>query len=141
VLTIVLVLLLLISGANLDFDQTGNGFMPETFPVFAVDWMEKNPLEGNGFNYFPWGGYLLYRIWPENLVFIDGQTGFYGEALTREYEQVITMSAEWHDVLDKYQVSWVLMPVESDLARLLADDRDWKLVYSDQTAAIFDRNQ
>jgi len=35
----------------------------------------------------------LYRLWPEKQVFIDGQTDFYGEALSREYAQV-TAEAE-----------------------------------------------
>jgi hypothetical protein len=105
VFSVSVVLLLLITGRRLDFDQAGNNFSAETFPVNAVDWIEKNPLEGNGFNYFPWGGYLLYRIWPENLVFIDGQTDFYGEDLTREYESVITLDTNWLNVIKKYEIN------------------------------------
>jgi hypothetical protein len=82
-------------GARLDYDQQGNRYDPAVFPVEAVDWLEQHPPEGNGFNYFIWGGYLLYRSWPERTVFIDGQTDFYGEALTRQYVQVITLTGDW----------------------------------------------
>ena len=128
------------NGFVLDFEQRGNHFYKEVFPVEAVDWLVENQQSGRMFNYFPWGGYLLYRSWPSEHVFIDGQTDFYGEALTREYEQVITLVGDWERILDKYQVSWVLMPSESLLARELRSDTAWLEVYSDSTASILVRS-
>jgi hypothetical protein len=139
--TVMVSLALMISGYDLDFRGAGNQFSSRVFPVNAVNWIEENPPVGNGFNYFPWGGYLLYRLWPERLVFIDGQTDFYGEELTREYEKVISLDPEWQKVLDSYQIQWVLMPAESDFNRNLDQRADWEKVYSDQTARIYIRKQ
>lgn len=116
------------------------GFLPEVFPVEAVDWLAENPLDGEMFNHFPWGGYLLYRTWPERKVFIDGQTDFYGEALTRQYEAVITLSEGWEQVLAQHQVAWLIVPAESGLARQLQADPHWRLLYQDETAAIIQRS-
>ena len=128
---------LLLNGVNLDFQGVGNRFSRDVFPVGAVDWMEKNPLEGKGFNHFPWGGYLLYRLWPEQLVFIDGQTDFYGEELTREYEQVIRLQPGWEEVFQKYNIRWALIPTDSSLANYLSQQEGWEVIFSDQTARIF----
>ncbi len=127
------------AGARLDFARQGNAFDARVFPVAAADWLAKNPQEGDMFNYFPWGGYLLYRFWPERAVFIDGQTDFYGEAFTRQYEQVITQSPGWQDVLDQYQVAWAILPPGESLAQQLQEDPAWRRVYADETAAIFAR--
>jgi hypothetical protein len=89
------------------------------------------------FNYFPWGGYLLYRMWPEEQVFIDGQTDFYGEALTRQYEKVLTLQDGWQEILTQYQVRWVLMPTDSRLIEALSEDPRWELTYQDKTATIY----
>lgn len=124
------------SGADLDFAQRGNRFDPDIFPAAAVDWLEANPVQGQGFNYFPWGGYLLYRQWPEKTVFIDGQTDFYGEALTRQYEQVLTLSPGWAQVLADYQVDWVLMPPDEALPQALLAKPGWQAVYRDDTAVL-----
>jgi hypothetical protein len=132
----VLAALLLVS-QHLPFDLTrqGNTFDPDVFPVQAADWLDKHPQQGKMFNYFTWGGYLLYREWPEQKVFIDGQTDFYGEGLTREYETVISISPGWQDVLRKYDISWAIIPVSSQLhARL--DDDGWHELYGDSTAVI-----
>lgn len=112
-------------------------YPPERFPVQAVDWLEVHPQEGNLFNYFDWGGYLLYRLWPQQRVFIDGQTDFYGEALTREYATVITATNGWENVLARYRVRWVLIPPDTPLARVLEDSSDWQQAWRDETAVIY----
>ncbi len=136
-LTFLLVIVLSIWGAL-------GGWIParfdsEVFPVQAMDWLETHPQEGNVFNYFPWGGYILYRAFPEIRVFIDGQTDFYGEALTRQYERVITLSEGWQDVMAEYEVQWVLMPDSSALAKALESDPKWQVLYRDGVAVILRR--
>jgi hypothetical protein len=139
-LLVVLVSLALFRGASLDLGRVGNRFDPAVFPVEAVDWLQVNPPPGEMFNYFPWGGYLLYRAWPEHRVFIDGQTDFYGEALTRQYERVITLGDGWRQILAEYQVNWVLMPTGSPLIKALQGDRTWSQIYQDRTATIMLHN-
>ncbi|HMN61051.1 MAG TPA: hypothetical protein PJ988_11840, partial [Anaerolinea sp.] len=131
--------ILFLAGARLDFQRQGNRFNPSVFPVAAVTWLEDHPQTGEVFNYFPWGGYLLYREWPNLNVFIDGQTDFYGEALTRQYEQVLTLAPGWQDVLGEYRVGWVILPSNEALAQALADDPGWTQVYQDKTAVILRR--
>ena len=134
-----LVGLALATGVPLDLAGHGNRFDPDVFPVEAVDWIEANPVQGRVFNYFTWGGYLLYRMWPRETVFIDGQTDFYGEALTRQYEKVLEVDGGWRDVLDEYRVDWVLMPASSDLVRALKNDPEWKVAHEDRTADVLVR--
>ena len=117
----------------------GDSFSSRVFPVQAMDRAIAEPPGDRVFNYFPWGGYLLYRAWPEVTVFIDGQTDFYGEALTREYETVITLGEGWEQVLAHYDVDWVIMPSGSRLVRALRQDPGWTESYADSTAVILQR--
>jgi hypothetical protein len=125
------------NGVRLDFSRQGNRFDPQVFPVRAVDWLEGQSPAGEGFNHFPWGGYLLYRLWPERRVFIDGQTDFYGEALTRQYEQVVSLAEGWQETLRRYRVGWLVVPPESALAQAMLREPGWQEVYRDGTAVIF----
>ena len=113
-----------------------NAFAPGKFPVHAVDWLEANPQEGKMFNNFIWGGYLLYRMFPQELVFIDGQTDFYGEAFSREYAQVVRLEDGWEGILVKYDVSWTIVETSQPLVSALQSELDWKVVYHDDTATI-----
>ena len=114
-------------------------FNPNVFPVQAVDWIESNPIEGNMFNEFNWGGYLLYRLWPGHLVFVDSQSDFYGEPLMREYEAMMIAQDNWRELFQKYEISWVIIPTQAPLAKPLSIETDWKTVYQDTVAVIFVR--
>ncbi len=108
------------------------------FPVRAASWIQANPPAGNMFNYFPWGGYLLYRLYPQQRVFIDGQTDFYGEPFTRQYAAVLTLSPGWEDILARYAVDWAILPAGEPLAGALRE-AGWQPLYADPTAVILAR--
>jgi hypothetical protein len=112
------------------------GFDARIFPVAAVDWLVKNPQSGNMFNDLNWGGYLLYRLWPEQKVFVDSQTDFYGEAMVREYENALMARPGWDTTFSKYNIQWVILPHDAPLMELLSYDPDWDTLYSDPTATI-----
>lgn len=116
--------------------QSYNTYDPSTFPVKAVDWLIENPQEGRIFNQFTWGGYLLYREWPDRLVFIDGQTDFYGEKFTREYEQIVSLSGDWNSVLKKYKITLAIIPTYSPLKTALLQLEGWAIIYQDNTSTI-----
>lgn len=113
-------------------------FDARVFPVAAADWLVEHPQSGNMFNEFNWGGYLLYRLWPDQKVFLDSQTDFYGEALTREYERAILAENGWEDVLNKYQVTWAIVPESSPLAGAL-EQAGWEILYLDSAAIVLTR--
>jgi len=139
VLCIVIAVAGFAGGVKFDSQKHGNTFDAKLFPVDAVNWLEQNPQKGEMFNSFTWGGYLLYRLWPEKRVFIDGQTDFYGEALSRQYSQVNDALPGWEGILDHYKVDWAILPVKDAIALALGSDSSWESVYRDNTAVILRR--
>lgn len=135
-LPVLAVILLFSNAASGKGLNSANTFDPGKFPVDAVDWLEENPQGGEMFNNFIWGGYLLYRMFPHELVFIDGQTDFYGEALSREHSQVVRLEEGWEDILAKYNVAWVIVETSRPLVSALRDELSWRIVYQDETATI-----
>jgi len=103
--------------------------------------LELNPQDGNVFNSFTWGGYMLYRMWPTTRVFIDGQVDVYGETIFRDYLDVMSMNNDWETILDKYNVQWMLIPTKEPLAQTLKADQidPWNVIYEDQTSIILRR--
>jgi hypothetical protein len=136
ILVVGLLFLAYVGRFGLESLSSRNRFSPQVFPVQAIDWMKAEQISGPGFNYFPWGGYILYRAWPDQHVFIDGQTDFYGEDLTRQYETVLTQSNGWRQVLADYSVRWVLMPANAELVKALKSEEGWRIRYQDQTAVV-----
>ena len=116
-------------------------FSSEVFPVAAVEALLESDFDPPGpvYNEFGWGGYLLYRAWPTITVFIDGQTDFYGEELTREYVRIRALGPDWDALLGKYGVRWAIIPPDASLNQGLAMSADWSSIFSDSTAVVWIR--
>ncbi len=112
----------------------------ERYPVEAVRNLGRISAPGPVFNQFEWGGYLLYAAWPHVPVFIDGQTDFYGEELTKEYNRIREIKPGWRELLARHRIEWALIPPDAPLAEALALAPDWQLVYEDSTAVSFVRS-
>jgi len=124
---------------SLTGQQSVYTFEPAIFPVLAANWMETHPIEGEMFNEIDWGGYLLYRMWPERRVFIDSQSDFYGEQYARDYAAVVGAADGWEEQLSRHGISWVVISPGAPLAERLRLDTGWQAAYQDSTAVIFVR--
>lgn len=115
------------------------GFDPARLPVRAASFLEQRGLDYRVFAKDQWGGYLIYRFDGRLKVFIDGRSDFYGQDLLERYAQVVEVKPGWDTVLAQEQVRFVLVPPEHVLASALRLSRDWKPVYADAVATVFER--
>lgn len=108
-------------------------FPADKLPVKAVDFLQQQHIAGLGFYFDNWGPYVYYRL--HEPIFIDDKTDFYPEAFLQDY---------WHayesgqlNVLDKYNVAYVLVPVNSTLAKTLEHTATWRKAFEDRTAVVY----
>jgi hypothetical protein len=109
----------------------------EYLPVEAVRFIHANNLPGPMFNSYNWGGYLIWHLYPDHPVFIDGRTDLYDDEFIREYVKVTLARSGWREVLDRYGVNFILIESDSILAAFLADDDEWQSVHADAIATVF----
>jgi hypothetical protein len=135
-----LLAVLLMTGGKLGSLQLIRGEFDSTvFPVNAVAHARSERLEGRMFSEFTWGGYLVYA-WPEQKIFIDGGTDFFGEELFREYSKIKQMAPGWRDLLKRWDISLMLLQRQSTLAHESSRDPRWILRYCDSLATLFQRS-
>lgn len=113
-------------------------FSERVFPVQAANWLIENPQTGLMYNEFDWGGYLIYRLWPGQKIFMDGHTHIYGDKMSKEYMDVMNLEKNWNEVLEKYQVQWAIVRQEEGLATALSQ-QGWQTLYQDTTSIILRR--
>jgi hypothetical protein len=109
-------------------------------PVAAVEFLKSQHLPGPIYNRYGWGGYLIYQLYPEYRVYIDGRADVYGDAFFAEAMRTYDGTGDWAGSLDRYGVKTVLISPDAPLASLLRSDQGkWKVVYEDDDAIIFIR--
>jgi hypothetical protein len=106
----------------------------EMFPARAAAWMNEVGLSGNLFNDYNWGGYLIYTL-PGSKVFVDGRTDLYGDAILDDYLAIMRADDGWEALVESYQVDFLLINPESNLARF-AEIAGWQALYNDSTAVL-----
>ena len=111
------------------------------YPAGALQYLRQNNPAGNLFNLYEWGGYLVYNLYPQRSVFIDGRPDVYGDAFVDKYVQVTFLKPTWRAVLDEYDIDLALMDKESPLAVVLGDAPDWQEVYSGAVESLFQRRK
>jgi hypothetical protein len=113
-------------------------FDSSVFPAAAVNRARSAGLQGRLFSEFAWGGYLLYE-WPEQRIFIDGGTDFFGEDLFRDYSRIKTAAPGWRRRLEHWDIGLMLLRPTSSLAHEATRDSRWRPWYCDSVAVLFRR--
>ncbi len=113
----------------------------KVFPEEAIDFIFKENISGNIFNTFGYGGYFIYRCYPERKVFIDGRTAIYGDDYLRYFADTMSYSAVFDDLIKRFNINYFLLDINTGgILKRLYNDPGWKLVYLDSQAVIFLKN-
>ncbi len=129
--------------------------MPKTpvneniIPVKAVDFIQENNLHGPVFNLYNEGGYLIFRLWPQDKVFIDGRSEVYRGQPIIDFFTIFGLHSGWEKTADeKYKLNYFFFdsyynPTVRKYIEPLAKElmkKKFKLVYWDDLTIILVRD-
>lgn len=109
----------------------------EGLPARAVQFIQEEKPPGPLFNSYNWGGYLIFELWPEYPVYIDGRTDLYEDEFTHRYLSVMAANDGWQQILDEDGINLILVESDSTLVRFLSVDSGWAELYRDEIAVVF----
>jgi hypothetical protein len=113
--------------------------MAHDYPQAALDYMQREQLGGKVFNSVEFGGYMEWRA-AALKPFIDGRGDiFIYNGIFDDYTKAVTLRNPG-GVLDKYRVDYVLLERRWPLVDYLASSSSWRMIYSDDVAALFARD-
>jgi hypothetical protein len=135
----------------------GGRYLPQlrvaewAYPVGPARFIREHGIVGRMFNTYEYGGYLIWALWPQQRVFIDGRA--LSESVFADYGRILhyadnSNGKSARELLDRYGIEVILMNtfeyttgIAYALAPALAeaDDPAWQLVYADASGVIFMR--
>lgn len=122
------------------------------FPAGAADFLLSHRVASPMFNTYELGGYLMWRLWPQERVFIDGRA--LSESVFNDYARILYNHSNAdggptaQELLDRYGIQTIVMNgfeyaegIAYNLPLSLSGNQTkWKLVYNDPQAVIFMRD-
>ncbi len=124
----------------------GGGLKNLNYPDGAIEFLKTNPLKGEMFNSFAFGGYLLWKQVPDPRVFIDGRLFLYQGEIFDVYSDAIRGTLTPNEIARRFNVShFILNYPDGDplpgLYKNLLSNPEWPIVYWDDNTLVFARNQ
>ena len=146
--------------------QTQDAREAEQFPVKAAAFLRSGDYPQKVFVYYDWGGYAIWKLYPQYRVFVDGRADLYGSDLHRhdlhshdlhshdlhsndlhthdlrrddllhQFQTAVDLQTGWRDVLQNWALEAVLIPPTCALAQALQLDPEWHVIFSDSKAIV-----
>jgi hypothetical protein len=111
------------------------------YPLGAVEYIKNHNLTGNLLTEFWWGEYLIWVLFPQCKVALDGRyETVYSVKLANQYFDFANGRENWREFLAKYPPDMVLISSQDRVYDLIHTEPRWRQVYMDQGCALFVRN-
>ncbi len=115
-------------------------FDAKKFPVAAADAIASDLPVGNMYAHDQYGGYLIYRFYPQVRVFADGRSDLYRQGtVLNDMGNLTTLKPSWSEILDRNNIRWMVLRRDEPLALIAEISGKWTNRYKDETAQIMVR--
>jgi hypothetical protein len=107
------------------------------FPAAAASFIIAHRPPGPMLNHYNWGGYFIWRLYPEDRVYIDGRADLYGDVFMDELASIYYLKNDsLKGSFEKWGIRTVVLPPDAPLVTALTALPDWKNIYSDNQVVI-----
>jgi hypothetical protein len=107
------------------------------FPFKAAAFLDQKHLPAPILNSYDFGGYLIWKLYPRYLVYIDGRADLYGDVFLENFIHLYQVDTDPRPALAGTRT--VILEPHCALANFLRSQPDWNRVYEDRVAVIFSR--
>jgi hypothetical protein len=112
-------------------------FPKEAFPVQMVHRNAQRLNAGRVFTTDQWADYLIYSFYPNQKVFFDGRSDFYGEELGKDYLTLLQGGYRSRQILKRNRFDLALIPTDWALASILKLSGEWTVLEDDGHSILF----
>lgn len=128
---------LIVTGAPLRWPTD---FPEQLFPVAMAHEHAELLVRSRVLTTDQWADYLIYRN-PQQKVFVDGRSDFYGPAVGNPYVQILNGHWRWREWMEKYGFDAALVPVSNAIAALLKMEPGWRVLADDGKRILLVREE
>ncbi len=132
-------LLIFISSLPLLLDANKQVRITESrYPRYAIEFIDINKLHGNLFINFDWGSYAAYKLYPNNLIVMDGRyEEVYDPALLLQLKDFHLLKNDWYKIIRDYKTDVMLLEKKYPVFNEILKMKEWTLVFENELSGVF----
>lgn len=141
-----MLILLTLLGSSAVKGQLGSSLKAGQYPVAAAEFVKTKRLPANLYNAYDWGGYLMWSLYPDYLVYVDGRA--INDVLFESSSRIENSWQGWQTDLELNNVQTIVTRTcfydsggPLNLITMLSRSREWDLVFQDDVALVYLRSQ
>jgi hypothetical protein len=125
---------------------SGLGFDERHFPEPALRHVEETALQGPPWNFSPFGGYMIWRLYPRHRVLMDGRImTAYSMPLVEKAMASDVHPDAFHELDAKYHFEWALCWAgetgTGPGCLPIANSKQWTMTFWDDLSAVYVRRK
>ena len=123
---------------SIEAGRWGPGIEEGRFPEAAVQFLDAHSIDGNMYNSYEFGGYLLWRSYPERMVYIDGRSDIYTDLLMEQRKFAIL---GFEKLVEHYDINYLIMSYSPSTVKYVNPNpvfgRELALVWFDDVSMLY----
>lgn len=116
-------------------DEVNQERINDQLPMASFDHLEQVRYPGELFNSYNWGGYVVWRLYPNYYSFVDGRTDLFGDDILDRYFKIWLAEPGWEEELQYWGIGVVLVEPHAPIAHSLVG-RGWKTQIEDSNSVL-----
>ena len=89
------------------------------FPAAAVAFIAQEHPPAPMMNHYNWGGYFIWKLYPEYRVYLDGRADVYGDSFMNQFSDCYFLTDGWKKSLEQWDIRTVALPPDAPLITAL----------------------
>ena len=108
------------------------------YPRFAIEFIKINNIEGNLFINFNWGSYAAYKLYPDNLIVMDGRyEEVYNPILLNEMRDFHMLKGNWDKIIKDYKTDVMIIEKKYPVYEKIIENENWALIFENNLSGVF----
>lgn len=135
---IIYVMVILLSIFSLTAKEYSVPLNYAAYPVREVEFIRINNLKGDILTNFGLGSYVSYKLYPNNLIYMDGRyEEVYYDDMVPLLKKFFLVNQGWDEVLSKYPPEILILEKYYPVFDAIKNSEKWKLVFEGEVFGVF----
>lgn len=112
------------------------------YPVKEVEFIKLNNLKGNILSNFGFGSYISYKLYPNNLIYMDGRyEEVYYDYMVPVLKEFFLAYPNWKQLLTYFPPDIMILEKAYPIYEVINNSNDWQKAYEGELFGVFVSNK